>query len=53
VLRICSGHLDIHLQVLAMDSGLIGQQVRVCTLDRKTVFHAVVTGEATVTGAME
>jgi Chaperone for flagella basal body P-ring formation len=53
VLTIRDGHLDIHLQVLAIDSGAIGQQVRVCTLDRKKVFHATVTGESTVTGGIE
>jgi hypothetical protein len=53
VLTIRDGHLDIHLQVLAIDSGKIGQQVRVCTLDRKRVFHATVSGEGTVTGVME
>jgi hypothetical protein len=53
VLIIRDGHLDIHLQVLAIDSGKIGQQVRVCTLDRKKVFHATVTGEGTVTWVME
>jgi len=53
VLTIRDGHLDIHLRVLAIDSGAIGQQVRVCTLDRKKVFHATVTGDETVTGAME
>jgi flagella basal body P-ring formation protein FlgA len=47
------GHLDIHLQVLAIDTGTIGQQVRVSTLDRKKVFHGIVTGSATVTGEME
>ena len=31
VLLIQDGHLQIHLQVLAIDSGAIGQQVRVCT----------------------
>jgi hypothetical protein len=53
VLLIRDGHVDIHLQVLAIDSGAIGQQVRVCTLDRKKVFRATVTGEDTVTGMME
>jgi len=53
VLLIQDGHLQIHLQVLAIDSGAIGQQVRVCTMDRKKVFHATVTGEGTVSGVME
>jgi hypothetical protein len=53
VLVIRDGHLDIRLQVLAIDSGVMGEQVRVCTLDRKKVFHATVIGEATVTGVME
>lgn len=53
VLTIRDGHLDIHLRVLAIDSGAIGQQVRVCTLDRKKVFHATVTGESTVDGEIE
>lgn len=53
VLIMQDGHLDIHLQVLAIDAGLLGQQVRVSTLDRKKVFHATVTGEGTVTGAIE
>ena len=41
------------LQVLVIDSAAIGQQVRVCTLDRKKVFHATVTGEGTLTGGIE
>lgn len=53
VLVIRDANIDIHLQVLAMDSGTIGQQVRVCTLDRKKVFHATVAGQGTVTGMME
>jgi hypothetical protein len=53
VLTIRDGHLNIRLQVLAIDSGAIGQQVRVCTLDRKKVFHATVTDQGTVTGVIE
>lgn len=53
VLKIRDGHLDIHLQVLAVDTGKIGQLVRVCTLDRKKMFRATVTGDGTVTGVME
>lgn len=53
VLIMQDGHLDIHLQVLAIDAGVLGQQVRVSTLDRKKVFHATVTGEGIVTGAIE
>jgi hypothetical protein len=53
LLIIRDGHLDIHLQVVAIDTGVLGQQVRVCTLDRKKVFRATVTGEGTVTGAIE
>jgi hypothetical protein len=53
VLVIRDGHMDIRLLVLAIDSGAIGQQVRVCTLDRKKVFRATVTGDDTVMGMME
>ena len=53
VLTIRDGHLNIHLQVLAIDSGAVGQQVRVSTLDRKKIFHATVTGEGTVAGGVE
>lgn len=53
VLEIRDGLMDIHLQVLAIDAGEVGQQVRVCTLDRKKVFHARVTSEGTVTGVVE
>jgi len=53
VLIIREGHLEIHLRVLAIDTGKIGQQVRVCTLDRKKVFEATVTGEEVVTGVVE
>jgi hypothetical protein len=53
VMEMRDGHLDIHLQVLAIDAGSIGQQVRVCTLDRKKIFHATVTAEGTVTGAIQ
>lgn len=52
-LIIQDGHLDIRLQVLAIDTGALGQQVRVCTLDRKKIFHATVTGEGTVVGVIE
>jgi flagella basal body P-ring formation protein FlgA len=45
--------LDIHLPVMAIYTGAVGQQVRVCTLDRKKVFHGTVTAEGTVTGVME
>ena len=50
MLTIRDGHLNIRLQVLAIDSGRMGQHVRACTLDRKKVFRATVTGEDTVTG---
>ena len=53
VMEMRDGHMEIHLQVLAMDDGALGQQVRVCTLDRKKTFRATVTGEGTVTGEME
>ena len=53
VLEMRDGQMEIHLQVLAIDSGSIDQQVRVCTLDRKKVFQATVTGEGTVTGVMK
>lgn len=53
VLIIRGGHLDIHLQVLVIDSAAIGQQARVCTLDRKKVFHATVAGEGILTGGIE
>lgn len=53
VLVMQDGHMDIHLQVVAMDTGVLGQQVRVSTLDRKKIFHATVTGAGTVTGAIE
>jgi hypothetical protein len=53
VLTIRDGHLNIQLQVLAIDTGVVGQEVRVCTLDRKKIFHATVTGEESVTGVME
>jgi len=53
VLEIQDGHMDIHLQVLAIDTGVMGKQVRVCTPDHKKIFHAIVTGEGTVTGGME
>jgi flagella basal body P-ring formation protein FlgA len=45
--------LNIRLQVVAMDSGAVGQQVRVCTLDRRKVFHGTVMDEETVAGVME
>jgi len=52
-LLIREGHLNIRLQVVAMDSGAVGQQVRVCTLDRRKVFHGTVMDEETVAGVME
>ena len=53
VLEMRDGHMEIHLPVLAIDSGSVGQQVRVCTLDRKKVFQATVAGEGTVTAVMK
>jgi hypothetical protein len=53
VMEIRDGRMDIYLPVLAIDTGTIDQQVRVCTLDRKKVFHAIVTGEGRVEGVME
>lgn len=53
LLIVRDGHMEIHLQVLTIDSGAIGQQVRVCTLDRKKVFRGTVTNETTVSGEME
>lgn len=53
MLIIRDGHLDIHLKVVAIDSGVVGQQVRVSTLDRKKVFHATVTDQGVVTGVLE
>lgn len=52
-LIIRDGHLNIHLPVLAIDSGSMGQQVRVCTLDRRKIFRATVTGNETVVGVAE
>jgi hypothetical protein len=53
VMIIQDDHMDIHLHVLAIDTGAMGQQVRVSTFDRKKIFHATVTGEGTVTGVIE
>jgi hypothetical protein len=53
ILEIRDDRMDIHLHVLAIDPGTVGQQVRVCTSDRKKIFHATVTGDGTVTGVME
>jgi hypothetical protein len=53
VLIMQDGHMDIHLQVVAIDAGIMGQQVRVSTLDRRKIFHATVTGDGTVAGAIE
>lgn len=53
VLIMQDGHMNIHLQVLAIDAGVLGEQVRVSTLDRKKVFRATVAGEGVVTGAIE
>ncbi len=41
-------HMRIQLPVIAIDSGAVGAAVRVSSLDRKQIFHGVVTREQTV-----
>lgn len=53
VLVIIDGRMRIHLPVIAMDSGSQGTSIRVCTLDRKRIFHAVVVNGETVQGALQ
>ena len=53
VLVIVDGGMRIHLPVIAMDSGSKGTLIRVSTLDRKKIFHAVVVNGATVQGALQ
>ncbi|HEV2575606.1 MAG TPA: flagella basal body P-ring formation protein FlgA [Acidobacteriaceae bacterium] len=53
VLVIADGRMRIHLPAIAVDSGAKGTQIRVCTLDRKKIFHAVVVDGGTVQGVVE
>jgi Chaperone for flagella basal body P-ring formation len=53
VLLIEDGQMQIHLPVVAMDSGSSGGRVRVCTLNRKKVFQAVVVDAGVVRGVIE
>lgn len=53
VLAIRDGRMQIRLPVIAMDSGSSGTQVRVCTLDRKKIFHAFVVDSALVRGILQ
>lgn len=53
VMVIRDGHIDIHLQVRAIDSGTVGQEVRVCTLDRKKVFRAIISSKNIVIGTVK
>ena len=53
VLLIVDGRMRIHLPVIAMDSGSKGTRIRVCTLDRKKIFDALVVDGGTVQGAIE
>jgi flagella basal body P-ring formation protein FlgA len=45
--------MRIRLPVIAIDSGGIGSDVRVCTPDHKKTFHATVVDPTTVRGAVE
>jgi hypothetical protein len=53
VLVIEDAQMQIHLPVIAMDSGSIGSLVRVSTLDRKKVFRALVEDAGLVKGVIE
>ncbi|HZQ43560.1 MAG TPA: flagella basal body P-ring formation protein FlgA [Acidobacteriaceae bacterium] len=53
VLVIVDGPMRIHLPVIAMDSGSKGTLIRVSTLDRKKIFHALVVDGATVQGTLQ
>lgn len=53
VLVIVDGPMRIHLPVIAMDSGAKGTRIRVCTLDRKKIFDALVVDGGTVQGVIE
>jgi hypothetical protein len=52
-LVIDDGVMSIHLPVIAMDGGRVGTAVRVCTPDRKKIFHATVVDGTTVKGVLE
>lgn len=53
VLLMRDGHLRIQLPVIAVDSGAIGAEIRVCTMDRKKIFHATVLDKNTVEGRVQ
>lgn len=53
ILVIIDGRMRIHLPVIAMDSGYKGTIIRVCTLDRKKIFQAIVVNDAMVQGAVQ
>lgn len=52
-LVIRSGHMEIHMPVLAMESGAAGKEVRLCSLDRKKSFRATVIDDKSVIGSAE
>ena len=53
VLVILDGRMRIQLPAVTMDDGARGALIRVCTLDRKKTFHAVVLDGSTVKGVIE
>ena len=53
LLVIQGGKMEIHLPVIAIDSGSKGTVVRVCSVDRKKTFRAMVVDSSTVRGLVE
>ena len=50
VLLLEDSHMRITLPVIAIDSGRVGGEVRVSSLDRKTTFRAIVLESGAVRG---
>lgn len=52
-LVIWSGHMEIQIPALAMESGPVGKEVRLCSLDRKKSFRATVIDDKSAIGDAE
>jgi hypothetical protein len=53
VLWMDQGHIEIHIPVVALESGAPGQQVRVATADRKSLYRAFVLDADNAKGIVE
>jgi hypothetical protein len=52
-LSIQQEHLQVKMPCLAIDTGAVGETIRVSTLDHRKIFRAIVTGPSAATGVSE